>query len=58
MSKGITITLTENQADIILRALSNESMNDRVEWFGEYSYWRCHQDIQRKIEKALAANNK
>ena len=45
------IEITENQANIILRALSNESMDDCVER-GEYSYYRCYLDMKKKIEMA------
>ena len=50
------IELTENQAEIILRALENESSNDMSE-FGEYSYWRCFIDIEKKLEKQGRARN-
>lgn len=52
----MTITITENQAEIILRALANESNDDAVQ-FGEYSYWRCYVDIKKKIEKAKENEN-
>lgn len=45
-------TITERQAEIILRALRNESIDDRLEYPQEYSYGRCHGDILRKITKA------
>lgn len=47
------MTLTENQAEIILRALYNES-NDDVVRKGEYSYWRCYLDMEKKFNKAVA----
>lgn len=50
MSK-ITITLTENQASIILNALRNESNDDAVQ-FGEYSYLRCYRDVAKKMQNA------
>lgn len=50
MSK-IKIELTENQARIILHALYNESIDDEVKR-GEYSYYRCYLDMEKKIEKA------
>lgn len=46
----ITISITENQASLILRALENESNDDATE-FGEYSYARCYTDIKKKIDK-------
>lgn len=49
--KRIKIELTENQARVILHALENESNDDEVRR-GEYSYWRCYLDIEKKIEKA------
>lgn len=51
MKKKITVELTENQARIILHALENESNNDVVER-GEYSYYRCMLDLEKKFEKA------
>jgi hypothetical protein len=50
MTKKITITITNNQAEIILRALANESNEDMVQ-FGEYSYWRCFVDVAKKMKK-------
>lgn len=47
----IKISLTERQAGIILGALRNESNDDDVQ-AGEYSYWRCYQDVARKLQKA------
>lgn len=47
----ITVTLTENQAYIILNALENESYEDRVQ-FGEYSFERCYYDVKKKFLKA------
>lgn len=52
----MTITITDNQAEIILRALANESNDDLVQ-FGEYSYWRCFVDVAKKMKKA-GLNNK
>lgn len=49
--KRIKIELTESQAEIILRALANESNDDAVQR-GEYSYWRCYLDVEKKIKKA------
>lgn len=49
--KKLKIELTENQADIILRALGNESNDDAVQR-GEYSYYRCYLDVEKKIKKA------
>lgn len=46
----ITLTITEKQAFLILKALENESNDDAVE-FGEYSYARCYNDIKKKIDK-------
>lgn len=46
-----TITLTPNQARIILRALENESVDDAAE-FGEYSYGRCFNDTAKKLARA------
>ena len=51
MTKQFTITVTENQARIILHALSNEANGDVVER-GEYSYWRCYLDMDKKLAKA------
>lgn len=51
MASKMTITITENQARVILRALANES-NDDVVSRGEYSYARCYTDMEKKIEKA------
>lgn len=51
MAKQYTITVTENQARIILHALSNEA-NDDVVARGEYSYWRCYLDMDKKLAKA------
>lgn len=51
----ITIELTENQAGLILGALENESSQDMVE-FGEYSYWRCYEDVAKKMLKAGFTN--
>lgn len=45
-----TITITDNQASLILQALENESMLDAAE-FGEYSYARCYNDIAKKLVK-------
>lgn len=47
----ITVKLTENQANLILHALANESSEDAVQ-FGEYSYYRCYLDVKKKIDKA------
>lgn len=47
----IKISLTERQAGIILGALRNESNDDDVR-AGEYSYWRCYEDVARKLQKA------
>lgn len=44
------LNVTGNQANIILRALENESSNDEVEP-GEYSYYRCYKDIYKQLEK-------
>lgn len=52
----VTITLTANQAHIILRALNNES-NDDVVGRGEYSYWRCCLDVYKKLKKAGFKND-
>lgn len=52
----LTIDITENQANIILRALGNESIDDMAER-GEYSYARCHTDMAKKIEKARGGEN-
>ena len=49
--KKLKIEITEKQADIILRALGNESNDDAAER-GEYSYWRCYPDMEKKIKKA------
>lgn len=49
--KRITIELTPNQANIILRALRNESNDDACER-GEYSYARCYTDISKKLASA------
>lgn len=51
----MTITITDNQAEIILRALVNESNDDAV-GFGEYSYWRCFIDVAKKMKKAGLRN--
>ena len=51
MTKQYTITVTENQARIILDALSNEANDDMVTR-GEYSYWRCYLDMDKKLAKA------
>lgn len=48
--KKYTVTLTGNQANIILNALINESNEDAVER-GEYSYFRCYKDFANKLEK-------
>lgn len=48
----IKIEITRNQADIILRALANESVDDPADW-NEYSYGRCYNDIEKKIDKAI-----
>ena len=45
------LQLTENQLNLVLRALENESNDDAVE-FGEYSYGRCYKDIKAKAKKA------
>lgn len=52
-SKNFTITLTANQASIILRALENESMDDpEIEDNPHaYSYWRCYVDFRKKLRK-------
>lgn len=47
----ITVKLTENQMALILGALRNESCDDATE-FGEYSYWRCYNDVSKKAIKA------
>lgn len=47
----IRIELTPNQANIILRALRNESNDDACER-GEYSYARCYTDILKKLASA------
>lgn len=46
----IKIELTENQAWLVLKALSNESIGDMT-GRGEYSYYRCLKDIQKKMAK-------
>lgn len=51
MTKQYTITVTENQARIILNALSNEANDDMVVR-GMYSYWRCYLDMGKKLAKA------
>ena len=45
-----TITLTENQAYLVLQALYNEQFNDPAEW-NEYSYGRCYVDVKKKLNK-------
>ena len=45
------IELTENQANIILSALANESIDDEPKR-GEYSYYRCYLDMKKKIDRA------
>lgn len=50
-TKKLTITITGNQANIILHALENESVDDMV-GRGEYSYGRCFTDIEKKLDKA------
>lgn len=47
----MTITITDKQAEVILRALRNESNDDMV-GRGEYSYWRCYLDMEKKVRKA------
>lgn len=47
----ITIEITLNQANIILKALANEAVDDPAEW-NEYSYGKCYNDIEKKIDKA------
>lgn len=47
----LKVELTENQARVILNALANESNDDEVER-GEYSYYRCYLDIEKKIKRA------
>lgn len=46
-----TITITENQANTILNALENESVDEPAQ-FGEYSYGRCYREIKNKLTKA------
>lgn len=46
-----TITITENQANTILNALENESVDEPAQ-FGEYSYGRCYREIKNKLIKA------
>lgn len=50
MAEHFTITITANQAGIILHALENESSDDVVSR-GEYSYYRCYLDIKKKLTK-------
>lgn len=48
----IKIEITRRQANIILRALENEAVDDIRDW-NEYSYGRCYNDIKKKIDKAI-----
>ena len=48
----IKVELTPNQANIILRALRNESNDDACER-GEYSYARCYTDMLKKLTSAI-----
>lgn len=51
MAKTYTITLTERQATLVLRALEYESYDDGGA-FDSYSFGKCYNHIDKKLAKA------
>lgn len=51
MKKRYTVELTPKQAMLILMALEHDSIDDVLCYRGEYSYYRCYNDLAKKLVK-------